>query len=74
MMTKATQPQWIVLATFPGRYEAEMEKQRLEKMGIPTQMLIDDAGGVYPSLGFLSGARLLVQTHDLKKAQEILHE
>lgn len=73
-MTNSAQPHWVVLATFPGRYKAEMEKQRIESQGIPTLMLVDDAGGVYPSLGFLSGARLLVQAHDLKKAYEILHE
>lgn len=72
MIENAQSAQWILLETFLNRHEGELQKGRLESEGIPVLLLVDDAGGAYPSLTSLLGARLHVQSQDLERAKAVL--
>ncbi len=62
----------IILEKFPNRIQAEMALGLLEAEGIQAWISADDAGGLYPSLQFVRGVRLLVFAEDADRAREIL--
>ena len=66
-------PDWILLSVFPSRLIAEMSQRLLEREQVRSIVLVDDGGGLYPALAFVSGAKLLVHDDDLSRAREILN-
>jgi hypothetical protein len=62
----------VILRTFPNEFEAELARTILEANEIPAMVLRDDAGGMYPSLTFIHGVRLVVHRDDVQEALEIL--
>ncbi len=62
----------VILEKFPNRVLAEMAAALLEEEGITAWISADDAGGLYPSLQFVQGVRLMVYPEDEARAREIL--
>lgn len=62
----------VILRTFPNELEAELARTILEANEIPAMVLRDDAGGMYPSLTFIHGVRLVVHADDAREALELL--
>jgi len=64
----------VVLAYFHYRYEAELAQGYLDESGVPTVLLIDDAGGMDVGLSFVNPARLLVGLEYVERSRVILEE
>jgi len=64
----------VELRGFGYRHEAELARATLEAAGIPSALLVDDAGGAQVGLSFSNPARLLIRRPDLDDAREILRE
>ena len=64
----------VVLAYFHYRYEAELAQGFLDESGVPTVLLIDDAGGMDVGLSFVNPARLLVGLEYVERSREILED
>jgi len=62
----------VVLRTFANELEAEIARVVLDAHDIPAFVLRDDAGGMYPSLTFVHGVRLLVRRDDAEEALAVL--
>lgn len=68
-----SEPCSAVAAGFRHRHEAEMARGYLRAAGIPSALLVDDAGGAYAGLTLGSApARVLVRGDDLKDARRVL--
>jgi hypothetical protein len=63
---------WVVIRSYQGAIEAESDRAVLEASGLEAQVLVDDAGGMLPSLTMLMAARLAVREEDAAEAEEIL--
>ena len=63
-----------VIATFTYRHDAEYAQGFLEDAEIQSLLHVDDAGGVVPSVGFSSPARLAVRPEDVEKALQVLKD
>ncbi len=63
---------WVEVAIFNYRHEAEFARGVLDSSGIPAVVRSDDAGGQEIGLQFVRGARLFVQEQDLDRAREAL--
>lgn len=63
-----------IIEVFSSRIEAELARGYLENMGIETQIVADDAGQLYPSLGLVRGIKLLTRSEFVSKAKELLDE
>lgn len=62
-------------AKFRYRHEAEMARGYLEEAGIPSALVVEDAGGTYPGIGLGVGeAQLHVSPDDLREARRVLVE
>ncbi len=70
-MSRARIPTTVV-ARFHYRHEAELARGYLEGAGIPTALLIDDAGGMDVGLAFVNPARLVVRVEDEQRARGVL--
>lgn len=68
----STSGQIVVLRTFATEVEAEIARAVLEAHGIPALVLHNDAGGMYPSLTFVHGVRLMVRREDARVALMLL--
>lgn len=64
----------VIVRTFTQRGEAEIARGLLEAEGIPAVITADDAGSTTPSLDFVLGAELVVESTDVERAREILDE
>ena len=64
-----TSPDLVVVSTFPSAADAQLAKGVLDQAGIESMIRMDNAGGMYPSMG---GAELLVRTGDVEDAMELL--
>ena len=64
----------VVLAYFHYRHEAELAQGYLDERGVPTVLLIDDAGGMDVGLSFVNPARLLVGLEYVERSRVILEE
>lgn len=62
----------VVAATYSSILSAEMAQSELGARGIESQVLADDAGGMYPSLQVTEGVRLVVDSDRLSEARRIL--
>ena len=65
-------PTWVVVATYPGRFVAEMMAELLRNEGVEAIVAVDDAGGLRPDLALTLGARVRVRPEDEQHAREIL--
>jgi hypothetical protein len=65
----------VKVANFVNRFDAEYAKGILESRGVPTQVVADDAGGLYSNLltGGM-GAWVAVRPEDTAIATAILQE
>ncbi|HEX6967020.1 MAG TPA: DUF2007 domain-containing protein [Gemmatimonadaceae bacterium] len=68
----STAGQIVVLRTFASEVEAEIARAVLEAHDIPALVLHNDAGGMYPSLTFVHGVRLMVRREDARVARMLL--
>jgi len=62
----------VVIRTFPHEIAARIAQLGLDAHGIPSALLGDDAGGVYPALTFSHGVRLGVRHIDAVRALRVL--
>lgn len=64
---------WITIARFTSRAQAEMAAEMLMNDGIPAMAKVDDAGGFHPALAFgLGTARVIVNPEFEERAREML--
>lgn len=62
------------VAAFDHRYEAEHAHRLLEEQGIHAIIWSDDAGGIYPQIGYLERYQIRVLAGDLERSRELLRE
>jgi hypothetical protein len=63
---------WSVIRRYQNAVEAEADRAVLEASGIEAHVLVDDAGGMLPSLTMLLAATLVVREEDVPEAEEVL--
>jgi len=63
-----------IIAEYDNAVEAEIAKGQLESAGIPSFVLKDDAGGIYPQLQYTNGVYLVIRESDYDEAHTILSE
>ena len=61
----------LIAGTYPTRSAAELAQAALEAAGIPSEIVVDDAGAAYP-FDLTGAAVLLVQERDADDARSIL--
>ena len=64
----------VPMLRFRSRFDAELAQGFLHDEGIPARVISDDAGGLDPSMAFLSGAVLTVPARDLERSVDILRD
>lgn len=62
----------VEVASYPTVFGAEIAHAHLESVGIEATISTDNAGGAFPSMTGLSGARLIVRSEDAERAKEAL--
>ena len=61
-----------ILKVFDNEIEARMAQQRLQDAGVPTFIFKDDGGGMEPHLQRTNGVRLVLNSADAERAEDIL--
>jgi hypothetical protein len=64
----------VVLRSFGYRHEGEFARSTLDAAGIPSVLIVDDAGGAQVGLSFSNPARLLVRREHLDEARALLEQ
>ena len=62
----------VVLRVFDNEIEARMAQQMLQDAGVATFIFKDDGGGMEPHLQRTIGVRLVLNSADAERAQDIL--
>ena len=62
----------VVLRVFDNEVEAQMSQQMLRDAGVTSFIFKDDGGGMEPHLQRTNGVRLVLQSVDADRAQDIL--
>lgn len=62
----------VVLRKYGMEVEARFDSSVLEANGIPSTVLVDTAGGAFPSLAVVFPIRLLVRAEDAELALALL--
>ena len=62
----------VVLRVFDNELEAQMAQQRLQDAGVATFIFKDDGGGMEPHLQRTNGVRLVLNSDDAERAEDIL--
>ncbi len=62
----------VNIAVFSSAPEAAIVRGKLAEAGIESMVLMDDAGGMIPSLQIGQGVRLYVNAEDAEVAQALL--
>lgn len=62
----------VVIRTYSDAISAHIAQAALDANDIPSAILGDDAGGLYPALTFSNGVRIAVQHADAVLALRIL--
>lgn len=62
----------VVLRKYGMEVEARFDSTVLEANGIPSTVLVDTAGGAFPSLAVVFPIRLLVRAEDAELARALL--
>jgi len=60
------------IASYQTVFSAEIAVAHLESVGIEASIATDNAGGAFPSMTGLSGARVIVRSEDAGRAKEAL--
>lgn len=63
-----------IAAEYDHRFEAEHALSLLREQGIHAIIWSDDAGGVYPNIGFIERYQIRVLSGMLDRAREVLEE
>ena len=65
--------EWVMVASYSSRAQAEMMVELLQNEGVPAMPRIDDAGGLRPEIVLGTGwAKVIVRAEDRSRASEIL--
>lgn len=63
----------VTVATYGLQYQADLARATLESAGIPSVVVVDDAGGALAGLSLSGGGvRLLVNANDVEEAKRVL--
>ena len=62
----------VVIRVFDNEVEAQMAQQMLRDAGVTSFIFKDDGGGMEPHLQRTNGVRLVLQSVDADRAQDIL--
>ena len=62
----------VVIRVFDNEVEARMAQQLLRDAGVTSFIFKDDGGGMEPHLQRTNGVRLVLQSGDAERAQDIL--
>lgn len=62
----------VEVASYQTVFSAEIAVAHLESVGIDANIATDNAGGAFPSMTGLSGARVIVRSEDSGRAKEAL--
>ena len=62
----------VVLRVFDNELKAQMAQQRLQDAGVSTFIFKDDGGGMEPHLQRTNGVRLVLNSTDAERAEDIL--
>ena len=62
----------VIVGEYASEIDAEIARGHLESAGIKAFIIMEDAGGAFPSLQITEGVRLAVDKSDLEKASAIL--
>ncbi len=62
----------VVLRVFDNELEAQMAQQRLQDAGVATFIFKDDGGGMEPHLQRTNGVRLVLNSANAERAEDIL--
>jgi len=62
----------VEVASYQTVFSAEIAIAHLESVGIDANIATDNAGGAFPSMTGLSGARVIVRSEDAERAKEAL--
>ncbi len=62
----------VVLRVFDNELEAQMAQQWLQDAGVATFIFKDDGGGTEPHLQRTNGVRLVLNSADAERAEDIL--
>jgi hypothetical protein len=65
---------FVPVAIFPDRVEAELARGALENEGIYAMIAADDAGQQNPGLDFSRGVAVLVRAGDVEAARTVLDD
>lgn len=60
------------IASYQTVFSAEIAVAHLESVGIDASIATDNAGGAFPSMTGLSGARVIVRSEDAERAKDAL--
>jgi hypothetical protein len=64
----------VVVASYGSEIDAELAKGHLKSSGITAIVIVDDVGGMLPSLQSNEGVKIMVSRVHEKKAHQILQE
>ncbi|RKZ13792.1 hypothetical protein DRQ53_09945 [bacterium] len=65
--------EWVVVASYSSRTQAEMMVELLRNEGVKAMPRVDDAGGLRPDIALGMGwAKVIVPAQDEDRAREIL--
>ncbi len=64
----------VTVGIYGYRHEAELARGFLEDAGLPSQLAIDDVGGMEVGLAFTNPARLRVPAAVAERARTVLKE
>ena len=70
--SQAMSEEIVVLRVFDNELEAQMAQQRLQDSGVRTFIFKDDGGGMEPHLQRTNGVRLVLNSADAERAEDIL--
>lgn len=62
----------VVAKTYLNETEAEIDRTRLEAMGIESWLETDNCDGMYPQLDLLLGVKILVREEDASQTRDLL--
>lgn len=61
-----------VAKTYPTETEAQIDRNRLEALGLESWLETDNSDGMLPQMDLLLGVKLLVRKEDISQARDLL--
>lgn len=62
----------VIAKTYLNETQAQMDRQRLEAMGLESILETDNCDGMYPQLDLMYGVKLLIRHEDAAQARDLL--